>query len=110
MEPERFEPRLFPARVDAAAQDAGIGRPLGVAGTRKEEPVARVVEQDEMVGKEDGELVDDRYAARLSRLRGDELLGPAIPAPVNMNRAAIEIDGGKVERKHLAQRHDGVER
>jgi hypothetical protein len=62
-----------------------------------------VIEQDEMVGQECGQLVDDRHAARLSRLRGDELLGPAIPAPLNVNPAAVEIDGGNVERKQLAE-------
>lgn len=73
VEAQRFEARLLPARVNAAAQDSGVGRPLGGVGTREEEAIARMIEQDEMVGQECGELVDDRHAARLSRLRGDEI-------------------------------------
>jgi hypothetical protein len=33
-----------------------------------------MVEQEEMIGEEYGELVDDRHAARLAGLRGNELL------------------------------------
>jgi hypothetical protein len=39
------------------------------------------------------------HAARLAGLRRDELLGALVPAPVNVNPAAIEIDGGNVERE-----------
>lgn len=66
VEAEGFEARLFPARVGATTQDAGVGRPLRVVGARKEQPAVRVVEQDEMVYQERGEFVDDRHAARLA--------------------------------------------
>lgn len=46
VEAERFEARPFPARVCATAEDAGIRRPFGVVGARKEQPVAWVVEED----------------------------------------------------------------
>lgn len=32
-----------------------------------------------------------------------KLLDPAIPAPLNVNPAAVEVDGGNVERKRLAE-------
>lgn len=51
VEAERVEVRLLPACVGTTAQDAWVGRPLGVVGTWEEEAVARVVEQDEMVGQ-----------------------------------------------------------
>lgn len=42
VETERLQARLLPARVDAAAQYAGVGWPLGVVGARKEQAVGRV--------------------------------------------------------------------
>lgn len=41
VEAEQFEARLLPARMDAAAQDAGVGRPLEVVGAREEQAVGR---------------------------------------------------------------------
>ena len=68
-----------------------------------------MVEQDEMVSQKDSELVDDLHAARLPDFVGNELLGSAIAAPVNVNPVAIEIDGGNVERKQLAESRNGVD-
>ena len=65
--------------------------------------VAGVIEEDEMVRQEPRELVDDRHAARLAGLCWDELLAPAIPAPVNVNPAAVEIDSGNVEGQQLPE-------
>jgi hypothetical protein len=39
----------------------------------------------------------------------DELLAPAIPAPVDMNPAAIEIDGGNIEGQQLAKSQTGID-
>jgi len=109
VEAERFEAYLLPARVGAAAKDSGVGRPARVVRAWEEQAVAGMIEQDEMVGQECGELVDDWHAARLARLRGDELLGTAIPAPIDVNPAAIGIDGGDVERQQLAESQTRVD-
>lgn len=62
-----------------------------------------------MVGQQRGELVDDRHAAWLAGLRGDELLGSAIPAPADAKPAALEVDGANIERQRLPEPQAGVD-
>lgn len=45
----------------------------------------------------------------LPGLRWDELLAPAIPAPVDVNPTTIEIDGGNIERQQLPEPYARVD-
>lgn len=110
VEAERLKARLLSAGVRSAAQDSGVGWPVWVVGARKEQSLARVIEQGKMVGQKDGEPVDDRHLARLAGLGGDELLRAPVPAAVDVNPAAIEIDCANGERKQLAEPQTSVDR
>lgn len=52
-----------------------------------------------MVRQEHAELVDDRNLARLAGLGRNELLSLPVPTPVNVNPAALNIDGDNIERE-----------
>lgn len=67
VESEWLQSGFLPARVDAATQDAGVGRPRGVVETRKEQALAGVVEQNEMIGEKYGELRERERAQRSIR-------------------------------------------